>query len=66
MMDSHLEFNRNEKGLALRIVGILHRHTNIKIIVKNPSPNQINGHFIVRKSDKLLYTEILNTLVSRS
>lgn len=63
MMDSHLEFDWNENWLAFRVVGILHRHPNIKFVVENPCFNEIYGQLIVRESNKLLYTEILNTLV---
>ena len=43
----------------------LHRNPNIKFIVKNPRLNEIYGQLIMRKSDKLLNAEVLDTIVAR-
>ena len=65
MMNSHFELDWNKNWLALRVVRILHRNPNIKLIVKNPRLNEIYGQLIMRKSDKLLNAEVLDTIVAR-
>ena len=65
MMDSHSELNRNKNWFTLGIVRILHRHADIKFIVKNPRLNEIYGQLIMRKSDKFLDAEIFDAIIPR-